>query len=251
MATGDDMATVIRRRAPTRPVARRSGMPNGLTVEQHSTPRLRLEGVALALSGVLFLAKAFLDNAVGEPPSGLAELAAWRVAEKATLAVTNEVLFFAVVLLIPGVIGLHRSLAGFDPRKAAWGCALVAMIIPVMMGLTIIHGRLAFPVYDIDLSDPTLTQLVVSLYYGGQHAVALLFCIATVLLALAMRRTPYGRTIVVLGWVTALADAAGGYPWLIGPAWTSASEVLFAGWFIAVGIRLAGRPAATSKGGVS
>jgi hypothetical protein len=245
------MATVIRRRAATLSVARRSGMPNGLAGEPYSGPPLRLEGVSLALSGALFLAKAFLDNAVGEPPSGLAELAAWRVAEKATLAWTNEVMFFAVVLLIPGVIGLHRSLAGLDPRKAAWGCALVAMTVPVMMALTIVHGRLAFPVYDIELSDPTLTQLVVSLYYGGQHAVALLFCIATVLLALAMRRTPYGRTIVVLGWVTAVADAAGGYPWLIGPGWTSASEALFAGWFLAVGIRLAGRPAATSKGGVS
>jgi hypothetical protein len=237
---GDDMATVIRRRAATRSLARRPSMPGDLTSEQYSSPRSRLEGLSLALSGTLFLAKALFDIKAGEPPSGGAELVAWQVAEKATLALTNEILFFAVILLIPGVIGLYRSLAGFDPRKAAWGCGLVAVIIPVMMALTIVHGRLAFPVYDIDLSDPTVTQLVVSLYYGGQHAVGLLFGVATVLLALAMRRAPYGRAITVLGLATAIADVAGAYPWLIGPGWTSASEVLFAGWFVAAGVRLAG-----------
>jgi hypothetical protein len=191
------------------------------------------------LSGVLFFAKALFDLRVGDPPNGGAELLAWRSAEKFSLALTNEILFFAVVLLIPGVIGLYCSLAGYDRKKAGWGCGIVAGIIPVMMTLTIIHGRLSFPIYSIDLNDQAVMQLVVSIYYGGQHAVGLLFCLATILLALAMRNTPYGRTIIYLGFTTATADVFGAYPWLIGPVLTSATEALFAGWFIAVGIRLA------------
>jgi hypothetical protein len=188
---------------------------------------------------VLFLAKAAFDLNVGAPPSGGAEVVAWRAAEKFSLAMTNEVLFFSVVLLIPGVIGLYSSLAGFDPRKAASGCGLVAVVIPVMMALTIVHGRLAFPVYDIKLDDPAVIQSVVSMYYGGQHAVGLLFGVATILIVMAMRSTPYGTAIVVLGFATAIADFVGAYPWLIGPGPAAASGVLFAGWFIAVGVRLA------------
>jgi hypothetical protein len=152
---------------------------------------------------------------------------------------TNEVLFFAVVLLVPGVIGLYCSLADFHPRKAAWGCGLVAVIIPVMMALTIVHGRLAFPVYGIDIKDPASTQVVVSVYYGGQHAIGLLFGVATIMLALAMRHTPYGRAIVATGLVVAIVDVVGAYPWLIGPGLASVSEMLFSAWFIAVGARLA------------
>jgi hypothetical protein len=96
-----------------------------------------------------------------------------------------------------------------------------------------------YSVYDIHLKDPAVVQLVVSLFYGGQHAVHLLFCVATILLALAMRHTPYGRAIVVLGVATGIVDVVAAYPWLVGPVLTAASEVLFAGWFIAVGVRLA------------
>ncbi len=233
------MATLIRRRATTRPLQRRPAGPGDSSLEQYSTVGFRVEGVALGLSGVLFLAKAAFDLNVGAPPSGGAEVVAWRAAEKSSLAMTNEILFFAVVLLLPGVIGLYSSLAGFHPRKAAWGCGLVAVVIPVMMALTIVHGRLAFPVYGIDLNDPAVIQLVVSIYYGGQHAAGLLFCVATILLALAMRNTPYGRAMVVLGFATAIGDFVGAYPWLIGPGLAAAAGVLFAGWFIAVGVRLA------------
>jgi hypothetical protein len=63
--------------------------------------------------------------------------------------------------------------------------------------------------------------------------------IPTDLLALAMLNTPYGRAIVVLGVAAGIVDVAAAYPWLIGPGLTSASEVLFAGWFVAVGVKLA------------
>jgi hypothetical protein len=223
----------------TGPVKQGPGEPRDGSTAGYSTRFLGLEGASLTGSGVLFLAKAAFDLRVGDPPSGGAELLDWRSAERFSLAMTNEIMFFAVVLLIPGVIGLYSSLAGFDPRNAAWGSGLIAVVIPVMMALTIIHGRLAYPVYDIKLEDPAVTQLVVSIYYGGQHAVGLLFCVATILLAVAMRNTPYGTAIVVLGLATGIGDFVGAYPWLIGPGPAAASGVLFAGWFIAVGVRLA------------
>jgi hypothetical protein len=139
---------------------------------EHSTRFFRFEGLSLSVSGVLFLAKALFDLRIGEPPAGGAEFLAWRSAERFSLAMTNELLFFAVVLLLPGVIGLYSSLAGFDPRKAAWGCGLIAVVI----------------------------QLVVSVYYGGQHAVGLLFCAATITIAVAMRRTPMAGRSSRWGW---------------------------------------------------
>lgn len=233
------MAASIRKPALARPVQREARMTRDASPGIRWSGQLGVDGVALALSGVLFLAKAGLDIRVGDPPSGAAELVAWRSAEKFFLALTNEILFFAVVLLVPGVLGLYASLAGVRRRTAAWGCALIAAVIPVLMALTIVHGRLPFPVYGIELQDAAAVQLVVSVYYGGQHAASLLFALATVLIAVAMRSTSYGRPIVLLGVLTAVGDMVGAYPWLAGPVLTTASEVLFAGWFIAVGVRLA------------
>lgn len=218
-------------------------VPN--TTEQSSSPiqvgsDLRIEGIALAASGALFLAKAFFDLKVGEPPSGGREIVEWVAAEKLSLSMTNEILVIASLLLVPGLIGLYSSLVGFDRRKTTTGCGIVAMLIPVIVALACVHGRFVYPVYGIDLNEPSVIQLVASIYYGGQHAVLLLFGVATILLSLAMRNTPYGKTVVFLGLTTGAMDLVGAYPWLIGPALTFVSEALFALWFIAVGVRLAG-----------
>lgn len=231
---------MIGRGAATRAVGHGSGQLSSPSSAVRGTrPRFRLEGGALALSGVLFVAKALLELKVGEPPSSGPELLVWRSRQTSWLAMTNEVAFFAVVLLVPGVIGLYSSLAGRRSRAAAWGCGLLAALIPVMMMLTIVHGRLSFPVYDISLNDPAGLQLTVSLYYGGQHAVGLVFCVATALLALALRKPPHGRTLGVLGVAVAVWGVVGTYPWLVGPGLSAASAVPLAGWFVAAGASLA------------
>jgi len=202
------------------------------------THTYRVEGFALAASGVLFLAKAFFDLRVGEPPSGGREILAWMSAEKFSISMTNEILIVASVLLVPGVIGLYTSLVRFDRRKTAIGCGIVAVLIPVIVAIGIVHGRFVYPVYDIDIKDPSVVQVVASIYYGGEHAVLLLFGVATIVLSLAMRNTPYGTKIVALGVATGVADLIGSYPWLIGSALTFVSELLFALWLIAVGATL-------------
>jgi hypothetical protein len=153
---------------------------------------------------------------------------------------TNEILIIASLLLVPGLIGLYASLVGFDRRKAATGCGIVAVLIPVIVALACVHGRFVYPVYGIDLNEPSVMQLVAAIYYGGQHAVVLLFGPATILLSLAMRNTPYGKPVVFLGLTTGIVDLVGAYPWVIGPTLTFVSELLFALWFVAAGVRLAG-----------
>src|SRR5262245_60257132 len=96
----------------------------------HTTRTFRIEGAALAASGALFLAKAFFDVRVGDPPPGGPELLAWTSAEKFSISMTNEILIIASVLLVPGMIGLYASLVGFDRRKTAVGCGIVAVLIP-------------------------------------------------------------------------------------------------------------------------
>ena len=48
----------------------------------------------------------------------------------------------------------HPRLQPGRGRSPQWplGCGLIAVTIPVMMTLTIVHGRLPYPVYDIDLA---------------------------------------------------------------------------------------------------
>ena len=80
------------------------------TPAAHTRRTFRIEGAALAASGVLFLAKAFFDLKVGEPPSAGHEILAWASAEKFSISMTNEILIIASVLLVPGLIGLYASL---------------------------------------------------------------------------------------------------------------------------------------------
>jgi hypothetical protein len=107
------------------------------------------------------------------------------------------------------------------------------------MVLIVIHGRLVYPVYSIALDEPGTLKLLVSLFYGGQHAVGLLLGVATILVALAMRATVYGTALVWAGVLTGIVDVIGSYPWLLGTTTTIVCEVVFAAWFIAAGVRLA------------
>lgn len=83
----------------------------------------------------------------------------------------NEVSFIAAVLLVVGVVGLFTSLDRPGRQLARWGCDPLAMSISVIIVLVVIHSRLVYPVYSIALSDPGTLRLLVSLYFGGQHAV--------------------------------------------------------------------------------
>jgi hypothetical protein len=198
----------------------------------------RLGGGALAASGLLFLSLGILDFLAGAPPSGGAEIVAWAASRTPFLAATSEILFVATILLVPAVIALYRSLESVDRAKAATGCGIVAVVIPVIAMLLIVHGRLVYPVFGLRASTPEAVALVVAIFYGGMHAVSLMMAAATFFLSLAMRRSAFGARIVYLGYAAALLDVAGGYPYAIGPIPTLVCQAVFAAWFIAVGLRL-------------
>src|SRR6266516_2737084 len=154
------------------------------------------------------------------------------------LFLSSAILFFAAVFLAPAVVALYHSLADVDRPKAVIGCAIMAVAIPVLMVLLVVHGRLVYPVYGIRVSTPDLAAFVVAIFYGGLHAISLLMGIATFVLSLAMKSGAYGKPVVYLGFATAVVDIIGSYPYAIGSVLALVAQVFFAAWFIAVGTQL-------------
>ena len=194
-------------------------------------------GVALVLSGTLFVVKMALDLAAGPPPSNGIAILVWMASGRLALAWVSEVLFTAGMLLVPGVVALHASLASREGPKAAVGTSLLAVTLPVLFATAVVHGRLVYDVYGLRVRDPAVAELTVALYAGGMHAVYLMLAVATLVLSLAMRST-YGRPLALLGIVTAVLDVAASYPWAIGTPLLVLSQIAFGGWFIAVGSKL-------------
>jgi hypothetical protein len=174
---------------------------------------------------------------IGPPPSNGSEILVWAASAKLLLAMTSEVFFFAVMFLVPAVIALYASLAPTHRVHAISGCGILGVTIPVLSVLAIVQGRLMYPVYDIQAHTPDIAEFVVAMYYGGLHSVADLFAVATFVLSLAMRRA-YGRNIAYLGFATAAFDVVGSYPWATGSLVWLVSGILFAAWFVAVGVSL-------------
>ena len=198
----------------------------------------RLGGGSLVIAAILFLLTGVAEFMHGPPPQGGIEILAWTGAHRSSFQAVSELLFFAAMFLLPGLIALHVSLTSVDRVEAATGCAIFAVIVAVLVMLDIVHGRLAFPVYGIGVSTPDLAEIFVALYYGGMHAVLLMAAVATLLLSLAMKRSIFAGWIAYLGMATAVADVAGSYPWLLGPVAILVCQAFFAAWFAAVGMTL-------------
>ena len=198
----------------------------------------RLGGLSLVVAGGLLVAKNALEILAGVPPPGGPELVTWAISRRNVFAGAVETFFVATVFLIPGIVALYESLAASHRNSAVVGCGIMAATAPFLFVLIVVEGRLAFPVFGIELRGQHAIELIVSLYYGGLHAVALLFVIPTAVLSLAMRRRPYGAWIMASGIATSVFNVIGAYPWAIGwPLWLL-SAVLFSGWLALVGISL-------------
>jgi hypothetical protein len=118
-----------------------------------------------------------------------------------------------------------------------WATSMDPPIISAVTAvLDIVHGQLVYPVWEIQIS-PTVAELVVAVYYGGLHAVVLLFGLATIVLSVAMKRGGYGNGIAYLGIATGLGDFVGSYPWAIGPIALLVSGAVRS--LLAVGAKLA------------
>lgn len=206
---------------------------------KHKIGVIRFGGITFILAGVLFLIQYLLLLPLPDPPGTDAELLAWIQEWKINLSMADEVLLFATLLLIPSIVALFRVLVKIDSVKTWLGCGLLAVTIPVYIMLDIILGRTVYPVFDLTLS-ADIHRLVLSLYYGGMHMVVIIMCIATVVLSLVIRRSALGRSVAYFGFVVAACDLIGAFPWVFGKLLVALTQVLFAAWFVVVGLKLAG-----------
>jgi hypothetical protein len=201
---------------------------------------VKFGGITLILSGILFFAQYLFMLPMPSPPLSDADLVSWLQEWRFNLSMADELLFFATLLLIPSIVALYRILVKVDKIKTSLGCGLLAVIIPVNIVLVIVLGRLVYPVYDIELS-PDIYKLVISIYYGGMHSVAIILSMATIILSLVIRKSVLGKSVANFGFVVGILDLIGAYPWLIGTAMVFVSQLAFAAWFIFLGLRMLGR----------
>lgn len=213
-----------------------------------STGFARVGGFTSAASGILFLIRGILDFLVGPPPSTGTEILSWAANHVVLLAFENEATFFAALFLVPAMAILYHTLRDNHWIAAVTGCGINATTIPLLMVLVIIQGRLVYPVFGITVNTPRLAEFVISLFYGGLHAVDIIVGIATFVLGLSMRRDPGGRLIVSLSVLIGLLDIVGAYPNVIGPIGSLVSQTFFSLWFVVLGSILisSGRKAQTS-----
>lgn len=127
------------------------------------------------------------------------------------------------------------------------GCGIIAVSISVMSVVLIVHGRLIYPIYGMRVDTPEIAAFVTTVFYGGLHGIYLLLTVATFVLSLAMKRGAYPTWVAYFGFGTAASDIIGSYPWAIGPIGTLVCELIFAAWFVVVGLHLFGRQSVSSQ----
>jgi len=199
---------------------------------------VRIGGAAWIGSGVLFVARAVLEFLAGVPPSSGVDILTWSVSQRTLLAISNEVLFFAALFLVPALFVLYLGLSASSRVWAATGCGVVGVTIPVMVMLDIIQGRLVYPVFGINARSPDIAEFIIAVFYGGLHGVYIIIGVGAVILSVAMLRAGYQRLIVYLGIIGGLLAIVGAYPYLIGPVLSAVCQMFFPAWFVAVGARL-------------
>ncbi|MDF2986163.1 MAG: hypothetical protein K0R50_1673 [Eubacterium sp.] len=200
---------------------------------------IKFGGITFIISGVLFLAQYLFFLPLPAPPSVDADLMTWLTKWRFNIAMADELLFFATLLLLPSIAALYRILVKVDKIKTVLGCGLMAVIIPVNILLDIILGRLVYPVYNIEFS-PDIYKLIASIYYGGMHSVAIIMSVATFVLCFVIRRSVLGKSTANFGFLVGIFDFIGAYPWLIGTVMVFVSQLFFSAWLVVLGIRMLG-----------
>ncbi|KWX87868.1 hypothetical protein AMQ83_10430 [Paenibacillus riograndensis] len=201
---------------------------------------IRFGGIALILSGILFLAQYLFLLPLPSPPLTDAELMAWLREWRFNLSMADELLFFATLLLIPSIVALYRILVKVEPVKTLLGSGLLAVVIPVHLFLVIILGRLVYPVYDLELP-PDIYKLVLSIYYGGMHSAALILGAAAIVSYFVIRKSVLGKPVAYLGFVAGILELVSSYSWLIGTALMVVCQLVFSAWLVLLGLKMLGR----------
>jgi hypothetical protein len=198
---------------------------------------IKFGGITFIIAGILFFVQYLFFLPLPSPPLVDKELITWLTRWRFNISMADEVLLFAALFLIPSIVALYQSLVKGDKIKALVGCGILALTIPIYVFLDIILGRLVYPVYNLEFS-PDIYKLILSIYYGGMHMIAILLCLATTILCFAIRKSAIGKPAANIGFIVAIFDLIGAFPWLIGNVVVFISQLLFSAWFIFLGIRL-------------
>jgi hypothetical protein len=168
-------------------------------------------GGTFIAAGILFLAANLLIALLPTPPTTRSELVRWITTNRLRISIANELLFFATVLLVPSFVVLGQLLIARSKISAFAGLSIIAVAIPLLAMLNVVEGRLVYPIFGLDLSVDALT-LTFSLFFGGMHAVLLMFGAALLLFGVALRGTGFNKSMVPISCVTGLLQIAGAYP---------------------------------------
>jgi hypothetical protein len=195
----------------------------------------KLGGGTFIVAGVLLLAANLLVDLLPTPPTAQGDFSRWITANSLRIALANELLFFATILLVPSFVVLAKLLGARSRVSAFAGLSIVAMALPLLAVLNVIEGRLVYPVYGLALSADAF-KLTFGLFYGGLHAVLLMFGAALLLFGFALRGTVFNKTVVPISCLTGLLQIAGAYPWLTSVALNVFVSISLSLWMVLIGI---------------
>ncbi len=198
---------------------------------------IKIGGIASIISGILTLIQNLFLLPVFSPPAMDTDLETWLSRWHFHIAMADEVLLFATLALIPTIAALYQLLVNTEKVKTLIGCGIIALILPINVFLDIILGRLAYPVYNMEMS-AGINKLVLSVFYGGMHCAAILWCIAIIILCYLIRKSAIGKMIAYFGFLTAALVLIGAFPWVIRNVLYFITQLFFSTWFVILGIRI-------------
>jgi len=198
---------------------------------------IRFGGIALLFSSLLMLGRSIFFIFIPAPPANGESVLNWVADAHFLLAMSNELLFFAIFAMLPASCALFILFKEQNMTKAVLGCGIILISVPIVSLLNIIHGRLVYPIFGVLPSEESV-RYSISVFYGGMHAVNLMHAIALVILGSAMQDQRWGTRYLALSVIVAISEIAGAYPWIIGRLFDGITQVIYVFWLAIIGIKV-------------
>ena len=188
-------------------------------------------------SSFLMLGRVVFFLVIPAPPGNGGSIINWAAYAHLGLAMSNELLFFAIIAMLPASIALFLLFKEQNMTKAVLGCGIILISVPIVSLLNIIHGRLVYPVFGVLLSEES-ARYTISVFFGGMHAINLMYAVALVTLGLAMQDQHWGSRYLILSIIAAISEIAGAYPWVVGHLADGVTQAMYVAWLAVIGIKL-------------
>jgi len=162
-----------------------------------------LAAIAFGVLAVGLAVPALIEFRIGGPPEAGDERA-WVVRHRRSIAAIDEFLVIMAVVAVIGVVAAWRVLAPVTTGVAV-AAALTAVSAAVAVTVSVLHGRLVYPIRSLDVSsDLAALTLIVSAFYSALHVIALVQAVALVALGIGLWGA-VGAPFAVASWVLGAA----------------------------------------------